>query len=60
MMHMQTRAMRGMKATTARAKGKFACLLSVTEKIMHDLFLFFFFLFFSFKGMETLISEFEL
>lgn len=44
MMHMQTRAMRGMKATTARAKGKFACLLCVTEKIMHDLF--FFFLFF--------------
>lgn len=37
-MHTQTRAMRGMKATTARAKGEFACLLSVTEKVMHDLF----------------------
>ena len=41
MMHMQTRAMRGMKATTARAKGKFACLLFVAEKMMHDLFFFF-------------------
>lgn len=39
MMHTQTRAMRGMKATTARAKGKFPCLPYATEKIMHDLFL---------------------
>lgn len=44
MICMQTRAMRGMKATTARAKGKFAPLLSVTEQMMHHLVFLCFFL----------------
>lgn len=49
MMHMQTRAMRGTKGTTARAKGKSPVLLRALCMM-----------FFSFKGVETLVSEFEL
>lgn len=41
MMDTQTRAMRGTKATTARAKGEFACLYLLLRKSCMIFFFFF-------------------